>query len=258
MEAYRNHGGVLFVDIRDHTGVLQVVCSPGGPVEAAAARLRSEWCVHVEGVLRLRSNPNGRIPTGGVELLVGSVSVLNEVRGSLPFPVAAEASAAAGAIPEETRLRHRTLDLRRPRMAANLRLRHRVVSLARRYLEDAHGFIEVETPILTRSTPEGARDFLVPARRSGTAAAASAAAAAAASAAPAAAPAAGAAAASGGGGGGHFYALPQSPQLFKQMLMVAGVDRYYQVARCFRDEDLRADRQPEFTQVGCQPRRGSE
>ncbi|WIA28678.1 hypothetical protein OEZ86_011214 [Tetradesmus obliquus] len=203
------------MDVRDHTGLLQVVFEPQTQPEASklGARLRSEWVVCVKGQLRLRKDPNPKMPTGAVELLASEVTVLNTVSRPLPFAVSdAEEKEQAR---EEVRLRHRVLDLRRPRMAANLRMRHALVRCMRRFLEDDQGFIEVETPMLTRSTPEGARDYLVPSRLQA----------------------------------GEWYALPQSPQLFKQMLMVAGYDRYYQIARCFRDEDLRADRQPEFTQL---------
>jgi aspartyl-tRNA synthetase len=188
----RNLGGILFLDIRDHTGIVQVVVDPQAQPEVAAAaeRLRSEWVVAVTGALRRRQDPNPRLPTGAVEVAAGGVRVLNAVTRALPFPV------GEGEPPrEELRLRHRVLDLRRPAMAANLRLRHALVRCVRRHLEDVEGFIEVETPVLTRSTPEGARDYLVPSRLQA----------------------------------GEWYALPQSPQLFKQMLMVAGYDRYYQV-----------------------------
>ncbi|GBF87954.1 aspartyl-tRNA synthetase [Raphidocelis subcapitata] len=211
----RNMGGLCFLDVRDHTGLLQVVAEPQTHPEAAriAARLRPEYVVAISGTLRVRKDPNPKLPTGGVELLATSVKVLNGVGRLLPFPVS---EAEEGEPPrEELRLKHRVLDLRRPQMSTNLRLRHRLVRIIRRFLEDKEGFLEVETPLLTRSTPEGARDYIVPSRL----------------------------------GAGEWYALPQSPQLFKQMLMVAGYDRYYQIARCFRDEDLRADRQPEFTQL---------
>ncbi|GAX76683.1 hypothetical protein CEUSTIGMA_g4129.t1 [Chlamydomonas eustigma] len=211
----RNMGGVQFMDIRDHTGIMQVVCEPltFPEVSKVASRLRNEYVVRIEGVLRIRKDPNPKLKTGRLELLAHEVMVLNLVSRSLPFPVS---ESDESELPkEETRLKHRILDLRRPMMANNLRLRHAMIKSMRRYLEDQHNFLEVETPILTRSTPEGARDYLVPSRVQQ----------------------------------GSWYALPQSPQLFKQMLMVAGADRYYQVARCFRDEDLRADRQPEFTQL---------
>lgn len=204
-------GGKTFVDVRDSSGLLQVV-SPDGDDDLASTlgRLRAEWVVRVTGTLRPRKDPNPQLPTGDVELVADEVVLLNTVAGGLPF-LPADTDADVG---EETRLRHRVLDLRRPVMAANLKLRARMLRAMRGVLDDA-GFLEVETPMLCRSTPEGARDFLVPSRN-----------------AP-----------------GAFYALPQSPQLFKQMLACGGVERYYQVARCFRDEDLRADRQPEFTQL---------
>eukprot|EP00873_Tetraselmis_striata_P022037 jgi/Tetstr1/442301/TSEL_030442.t1 len=214
VDGYRNFGGVLFLDIRDHSGLVQVVSMPTEFPEAHAVadRLRNEFVVSVRGHIRMRKDPNPNIPTGLVEVVAEEVVLLNAVARSLPLAVAE----TEGEEPkEDTRLKNRVLDLRRSKMGRNLRLRHDIVRSIRRFLEDEHGFIEVETPILTRSTPEGARDYLVPSRL----------------------------------GAGAMYALPQSPQLFKQMLMVAGFDRYYQVARCFRDEDLRADRQPEFTQI---------
>ncbi|GMH35094.1 hypothetical protein BSKO_02962 [Bryopsis sp. KO-2023] len=215
VDRYRNHGGVLFIDIRDHTGLLQVVSEPltHPEVNVTAERLRNEYVVAISGVLRIRQDPNPKMDTGDVELLADRITVVNTVNRRLPFPISEGEETDPPR--EDLRLRHRVLDLRRPRMGANLRLRHTIVKTIRRVLEDQHGFMEVETPILTRSTPEGARDYLVPSRVQG----------------------------------GSWYALPQSPQLFKQMLMVAGYDRYYQIARCFRDEDLRADRQPEFTQL---------
>jgi len=214
VDGYRNFGGVLFLDVRDHTGLVQVVSMPTEfpDAHAVADRLRNEFVVSIKGTIRMRKDPNPNIPTGMVEVVAEEVSLLNAVQGGLPLAVAE----TEGEEPkEDTRLKNRVLDLRRAKMSRNLRLRHNIVRSIRRFLEDQHGFIEVETPILTRSTPEGARDYLVPSRL----------------------------------GAGSWYALPQSPQLFKQMLMVAGFDRYYQVARCFRDEDLRADRQPEFTQI---------
>ena len=225
VDRHRNLGGILFLDIRDHTGIVQVVVDPSSRPEIAAKaeRLRSEWVVAVTGHVEKRKDPNPRIPTGAIELIATDVKVLNAVTRPLPFFISQAASGGSGEeastggdVPrEELRLKNRVLDLRRPQMASNLRLRHSLIRCIRRYLEDFHGFIEIETPILTRSTPEGARDYLVPSRLQP----------------------------------GEWYALPQSPQLFKQMLMVAGYDRYYQIARCFRDEDLRADRQPEFTQL---------
>lgn len=204
----RDHGGVAFIDLRDGTGSVQVVISD----EALAGSLRAEWCLQITGMVRNRpaGNENPNIATGEIEVLATEVVVLSE-SAPLPFPVD---SGNDVEISEEVRLRYRYLDLRRERPAANLRLRSKVTSSIRRVMEELD-FHEIETPYLTRSTPEGARDFLVPVRLQP----------------------------------GSWYALPQSPQLFKQLLMVAGMERYYQIARCFRDEDFRADRQPEFTQL---------
>jgi len=202
----RDHGGVAFIDLRDASGVVQVVVRD----DEIAHDLRNEWCIAVTGEVRRRieGNVNPRIATGEVEVVASSVAVLNE---SAPLPFQIDEHVDVG---EEARLKYRYLDLRRPGPAKALRLRSRVNRAARDVL-DRHGFVEVETPTLTRSTPEGARDFLVPARLRP----------------------------------GSWYALPQSPQLFKQLLMVGGLERYYQIARCYRDEDFRADRQPEFTQL---------
>lgn len=204
----RDHGGVAFIDLRDATGSVQVVIRD----EALAGQLRAEWCLQITGevVLRPEGNANSALPTGAIEIMGDDVKVLSE-SAPLPFPVD---SGNDSEISEEVRLKYRYLDLRREKPAANLRLRSKVTSTIRRVMEDLD-FLEIETPYLTRSTPEGARDFLVPVRLQP----------------------------------GSWYALPQSPQLFKQLLMVAGMERYYQIARCFRDEDFRADRQPEFTQL---------
>jgi len=203
----RDHGGVIFIDLRDASGVVQVVFREGEVLEAAH-RLRAEWCVAVDGVVEIRpaGNENPDIPTGGIEVNATALRVLNE-SAPLPFQLDEEAG-------EEARLKYRYLDLRREGPGNALRLRSKANAAAREVLA-RHDFVEIETPTLTRSTPEGARDFLVPARLQP----------------------------------GCFYALPQSPQLFKQLLMVAGMERYYQIARCYRDEDFRADRQPEFTQL---------
>jgi len=202
----RDHGGVIFVDLRDASGVAQVVLHEN----AAAHELRSEYCVKVTGQVRLRpqGNENPELPTGEIEVAADAVDVLSE-SAALPFPIE-----GAEELSEEIRLKYRYLDIRRAEVARALRVRSTAAHLASDVMRE-HGFIQVETPYLTRSTPEGARDFLVPVRLRP----------------------------------GHWYALPQSPQLFKQLLMVAGLERYYQLARCFRDEDLRADRQPEFTQI---------
>jgi aspartyl-tRNA synthetase len=204
----RDHGGVAFIDLRDSSGAVQVVIND----EKIAGELRAEWCVLITGVVKTRptGNENKDIPTGEIEVVCESLEVLSEA-AALPFPVD---SGDIGNISEEIRLKYRYLDLRREGPAKNLRLRSKVTSAIREVMAD-QDFLEIETPYLTRSTPEGARDFLVPVRLQP----------------------------------GSWYALPQSPQLFKQLLMVAGMERYYQIARCFRDEDFRADRQPEFTQL---------
>lgn len=215
---HRVHGGLTFLNLRDHTGIVQVTTLPDEfPVaHSAINNLRLEYVVAIQGVVRPRPNQsiNKKMKTGFIEIAANEVQLLNSVNAKLPFLVTTTDD-AKDSLKEEVRLRYRYLDLRRQQMNSNMLLRHNVVKLMRRYLEDIHGFVEIETPILSRSTPEGARDYLVPSRIQR----------------------------------GTFYALPQSPQLFKQMLMVAGFDKYYQVARCFRDEDLRADRQPEFTQL---------
>jgi aspartyl-tRNA synthetase len=206
----RDLGGVTFIDIRDRDGVTQVVVRENEALMAAAKRLRSEHVIGVKGIVQRRSDEtvNSKLATGEVELLVREIRILNEAR-TPPFPIAED-----GNVAEEVRLRYRYLDLRRPRLQYNIGLRHRVTMAVRRFF-DANGFWEIETPILAKSTPEGARDFLVPSRIHA----------------------------------GEFYALPQSPQIFKQILMISGMDRYFQVVRCFRDEDQRADRQLEFTQI---------
>jgi aspartyl-tRNA synthetase len=212
VDGRRDLGNIIFLDVRDHTGVAQVVCNPAISVQAhdRADEVRPEYVVGVEGevVLRTAETVNPQIATGMVEVKAAKLLVLNESK-TPPFPIDNETKTS-----EETRLRYRYLDLRRGRMQRNLRLRHRASQVVRQHLSE-HGFSEIETPFMTRSTPEGARDYLVPSRLHH----------------------------------GHFYALPQSPQLFKQILMIGGFDRYFQIVRCFRDEDLRADRQPEFTQI---------
>ena len=204
----RDHGGVAFIDLRDSSGAAQVVIND----ESLAGSLRAEWCVLITGTVRIRpaGNENANIPTGEIEVVCEELQVLSEA-APLPFPVD---SGDLNTISEEIRLKYRYLDLRREGPSKNLRLRSKVTSVIRSVMDD-EDFLEIETPYLTRSTPEGARDFLVPVRLQP----------------------------------GSWYALPQSPQLFKQLLMVAGMERYYQIARCFRDEDFRADRQPEFTQL---------
>ncbi|NBW24485.1 MAG: aspartate--tRNA ligase [Betaproteobacteria bacterium] len=206
----RDHGGVIFVDLRDREGYVQIVCDPDWPeMFAVAEDLRNEFCIQVTGLVRARpeGTQNDNLKSGKIEVLCHTLNVLNP-SVTPPFQLDEEN------LSETTRLTHRVLDLRRPYMQNNLILRYRVSMEVRKFL-DANGFIDIETPMLTKSTPEGARDYLVPSRVHD----------------------------------GQFFALPQSPQLFKQLLMVAGFDRYYQLTKCFRDEDLRADRQPEFTQI---------
>jgi len=207
VDTRRDHGGVIFIDLRDHEGAVQVVADPdNADAFRAASEVGYEFCLRVSGTVRRRVSINDRMKTGTVEVLAGRIEVLNAAR-DLPFVLHETTN-------EDLRLKYRYLDLRRPDMQRMMRMRTRLVSALRRWL-DARGFQDIETPILTKATPEGARDYLVPSRVHA----------------------------------GEFYALPQSPQLFKQLLMMAGFDRYYQIARCFRDEDLRADRQPEFTQL---------
>ncbi|NES79065.1 MULTISPECIES: aspartate--tRNA ligase [Okeania] len=212
----RDHGGVIFLDLRDRTGIVQIVSDPERTPDSyqIAGDIRNEYVVQITGRVSRRPEEslNPKLPTGEVEIYADDIKLLNSLGKQLPFQVS---TAETESVREELRLKYRYLDLRRERMTKNLQLRHEVVKAIRRFLEDEQNFIEVETPILTRSTPEGARDYLVPSRVHA----------------------------------GEWFALPQSPQLFKQMLMVSGFDRYYQIARCFRDEDLRADRQPEFTQL---------
>ncbi|CAH0354666.1 aspartate--tRNA ligase [Aquabacterium sp. CECT 9606] len=206
----RDHGGVIFIDLRDREGLVQVVCDPDRvDTFKVAEGVRNEFCLKLTGLVRARpaGTENAALTSGKIEILAHTLEVLNP-SVTPPFPLDDEN------LSETTRLTHRVLDLRRPYMQKNLRLRYRVAMEARKFL-DEHGFIDIETPMLTKSTPEGARDYLVPSRVND----------------------------------GQFFALPQSPQLFKQLLMVAGFDRYYQITKCFRDEDLRADRQPEFTQI---------
>jgi aspartyl-tRNA synthetase len=212
----RDLGGVIFLHLRDRSGSVQVVSDPVRTPDSyhLAETLRSEYVVKITGKVyrRPEESLNSRIPTGEIEVYAEQIEILNRVHKQLPFQVSQTENEF---VREDLRLKYRYLDLRRERMSANLQLRHRVIKTIRRYLEDRFNFMEIETPILTRSTPEGARDFILPSRVNL----------------------------------GEWFALPQSPQLFKQLLMVSGCDRYYQVARCFRDEDLRADRQPEFTQL---------
>ncbi len=206
----RDHGGVIFIDLRDREGLVQIVCDPDrAEVFATAEGVRNEFCLQIVGKVRARpaGTENTNLTSGKIEVLCHELTVLNPSL-TPPFQLDDEN------LSETTRLTHRVLDLRRGQMQNNLRLRYRVAMEVRKYL-DEQGFIDIETPMLTKSTPEGARDYLVPSRVHD----------------------------------GQFFALPQSPQLFKQLLMVAGFDRYYQITKCFRDEDLRADRQPEFTQI---------
>ncbi len=209
----RDHGGVIFIDLRDREGLVQVVCDPDrADMFKVAEAVRNEYCLRITGLVRARptGTENAGLTSGKIEVLCHELEVLN-ASVTPPFQLDDDN------LSETTRLTHRVLDLRRPQMQHNLRLRYRVSMEVRKFL-DANGFIDIETPMLTKSTPEGARDYLVPSRVNA----------------------------------GHFFALPQSPQLFKQLLMVSNFDRYYQITKCFRDEDLRADRQPEFTQIDCE------
>ena len=208
----RNKGGIIFVDLRDRSGILQIIFEEdkcGAESFAKAEKLRSEFVVAITGEVSLRAGGiNKNLATGDIEIIAKDIRILSESE-TPPFPIEENSKTK-----EEIRLKYRTLDLRRPDLQRNLILRSKVVSIIRNFLAE-EGFLEIETPILNKSTPEGARDYLVPSRVHP----------------------------------GSFYALPQSPQIFKQLLMASGYDRYYQVAKCFRDEDLRADRQPEFTQI---------
>lgn len=211
MHRRRDHGGVIFIDLRDREGLVQVVCNPEDVDSfAIAEKVRSEFVLQIQGVVKLRpaGSDNAELKSGKIEIIAKQVTILNSSE-TPPFPLSEKAE-----VSEDVRLRHRYIDLRRPEMLQKLRFRSLITQQIRRFLDD-HGFLDIETPILTKATPEGARDYLVPSRTHP----------------------------------GDFFALPQSPQLFKQLLMVAGMDRYYQIVRCFRDEDLRADRQPEFTQI---------
>lgn len=211
MHRRRDHGGVIFIDLRDREGLVQVVCNPEDAESfAVAERVRSEYVLQIEGEVRLRpeGSDNPDLKSGKIEIVAKNLEILNSSE-TPPFPLTEQAE-----VSEDVRLRHRYIDLRRPEMLQKLRFRSQITRQLRNFLDD-NGFLDIETPILTKATPEGARDYLVPSRTHA----------------------------------GDFFALPQSPQLFKQLLMVSGMDRYYQVVRCFRDEDLRADRQPEFTQL---------
>ncbi|MDD5700715.1 MAG: aspartate--tRNA ligase, partial [Dehalococcoidales bacterium] len=224
VDAFRDHGGLLFIHLRDRSGLVQVVFSPEAApagVCLKAASLRAEFCIAVRGEVkkRLAGTENSNIETGGIEVLASELTVLSE-SDALPFAITDKAMVAGAAstgsdnVDEDLRLQYRYLDIRRPAMRDNLIARHRIYKVIREFM-DSQDFLEIETPMLIMSTPEGARDYLVPSRIHPQ----------------------------------NFYALPQSPQLFKQLLMIGGMERYYQLARCFRDEDLRPNRQPEFTQL---------
>ena len=213
----RDLGGLVFIDLRDRSGIIQLVVRPENEYYDIATSLKSESVIKVIGEICERENKNYKIPTGEIEVIVSYLELINQSI-DIPFELTENTTAL-----EETRLKYRYLDLRRENLKNNLILRHRVTMIARNYLSD-NGFIEVETPILCVPTPEGARDYLVPSRINN----------------------------------GHFYALPQSPQIFKQLLMIGGMEKYFQIARCFRDEDLRADRQPEFTQIDIEQSFSSE
>jgi len=204
----RNLGGIIFIDLRDRSGIMQLVINPESKCYEVASTIKSEYVISVSGVINKRSSVNNHIATGEIEVVVDSIEILSKSR-EIPFEISDTTTAL-----EDTRLKYRYLDLRRDSLKHNLEIRHKITMATRNYL-DKLSFLEVETPVLCKSTPEGARDYLVPSRVNK----------------------------------GSFYALPQSPQLFKQLLMVGGIERYFQIAKCFRDEDLRADRQPEFTQI---------
>ena len=204
----RDLGGLIFIDLRDRSGIIQIVINPENKVYNKALEIKNEYVLKVEGKIIERQSKNMDIPTGEIEVEVSDLEILNTSE-PLPIEIIGETLSL-----EDTRLKYRYLDLRRPELKKNFVIRHAITKSVRNYLEE-NDFIEIETPILNKSTPEGARDYLVPSRINK----------------------------------GSFYALPQSPQIFKQLLMVSGFERYYQIARCFRDEDLRADRQPEFTQI---------
>ena len=204
----RDLGGVIFIDLRDRSGIIQLIVNPDNKYYDIASNLKSEYVIEVNGIIRERTNKNSNLKTGDIEVEVSKLELLNPSE-DLPFEISNNTTAL-----EDTRLKYRYLDIRRDAIKDKLITRHKITMAVREYL-DNNGFIEVETPILCRSTPEGARDYLVPSRVSK----------------------------------GKFYALPQSPQIYKQLLMVGGIEKYFQIAKCFRDEDLRADRQPEFTQI---------
>ena len=204
----RNLGGLIFIDLRDRSGIIQLVIRPESDIYEVASNLKSEYVIWAKGKIVERESKNEKIITGAIEVEVSELEIINTAK-EIPFEISDDTTAL-----EDTRLKYRYLDLRRPSLQHNLMVRSKVTLIARNYLSKL-GFVEVETPILCKSTPEGARDYLVPSRISK----------------------------------GHFYALPQSPQIYKQLLMIGGMEKYFQIARCFRDEDLRADRQPEFTQI---------
>ena len=204
----RNLGGLIFIDLRDRSGIVQLMIKPENEFYTLAETLKNEYVIKVDGIVKERESKNSKLKTGDIEIDVTNLEVIN-TSAETPFPITDDVTAL-----EDTRLKYRYLDLRRPILMNNFVIRHKITMAVRNFF-DQNDFLEIETPILGKSTPEGARDYLVPSRVNN----------------------------------GKFYALPQSPQLFKQLLMISGVERYFQIAKCFRDEDLRADRQPEFTQV---------